>query len=36
MQTTGWRDGLGTHVGVSMITGQPPTSKWLDQMVFMF
>ena len=21
MQTTGWRDGLGTHVGVSMITG---------------
>lgn len=23
MQTTGWRDGLGTHVGVSMITGEP-------------
>ena len=22
MQTTGWRDGLGTHVGVSMITGE--------------
>lgn len=24
MQTTGWRDGLGTHVGVSMITGEAP------------
>lgn len=24
MQTTGWRDGLGTHVGVSMITGDTP------------
>lgn len=23
MRTTGWRDGLGTHVGVSMITGVP-------------
>lgn len=22
MRTTGWRDGLGTHVGVSMITGR--------------
>ena len=24
MSATGWRDGLGTHVGVSMITGGAP------------
>ena len=24
MSATGWRDGLGTHVGVSMITGLSP------------
>ncbi|BDA51103.1 probable mitochondrial uncoupling protein 2 [Coccomyxa sp. Obi] len=26
MRTTGWRDGLGTHVGVSMITGLAATT----------
>ena len=24
MRTTGWQDGLATHVGVSMITGAGP------------
>ena len=30
MSATGWRDGLGTHVGVSMITGRSSGHSTLE------